>query len=483
MRYEASWNSIRKHELPQWFRDAKFGIYAHWGIYSVPGCGPNGTWYPYNMYRPGTPQYEHHCRTYGPPTKFGYKDFIPMFTAERFDADEWAGIFKDAGAVFSGPVAEHHDGFSMWDSSVNEWNCARMGPKRDVTGELAQAIRAQGMRFMVALHHAENWWFFNHNDSYDTTDPRFAGLYGEPHDVNRSLDELPHDWTRLTRPSRAFLDQWFAKVREVIDGYRPDLMWFDVGIGHIQEHYKREFLSSYYNAAVEWDTEVVVTYKHHDLVPGSGLVDLELGRFNEMTYNEWITDTTVDSGEGWCYLHDNTYKDATEVLHYLIDNVSKNGHLLLNVDPRPDGTIPEPSQHILREMGSWLRLNGEAIYGTTPWMAYGEGPTLMQTSGGFTESEKLAYTASDFRFTVNGDVLYAIALAWPAREAVIRTVWEKLYPDEIVRITMPGVDGELRWTLDDSARALKIETPKRPPCEHAYVFRIERRRPFEGRSR
>src|SRR6056297_410116 len=158
MAYEAHWKSIRTHALPEWFRDGKFGIYTHWGLYSVPGRGPNGTWYPYNMYRPGTPQHEYHTKTYGRPEEFGYKDFIPMFTAERFDADEWAETFAGAGAAFAGPVAEHHDGFSMWDSAVNEWNAARMGPSLDVTGLLAEAIRKQDMRFMVALHHAENWW-------------------------------------------------------------------------------------------------------------------------------------------------------------------------------------------------------------------------------------------------------------------------------------------------------------------------------------
>ena len=314
--------------------------------------------------------------------------------------------------------------------------------------------------------------------AYDTTDPRYAGLYGEPHDTNKSIDEIPRDWTRLERPNKAFLDRWLAKTKEVIDGYEPDLIWFDFGIRFVQEHYKREMLAHYFNAAEAWGREVVLTYKNHDLVPGSGLIDLELGRFNEMTYNEWITDTTVDDGQGWCFLKNNTYKPPSEVVHYLIDNVSKNGYLLLNVDPMPDGRIPEPSQNILREMGSWLRVNGEAIYGTTPWMVYGEGPTRMEKAGDFTESEKLTYTGNDFRFTMKDDVLYAIALAWPGREASIRTVWEKLYRDEIVRVSMLGVEGELAWRYDDSDRSMKIETPSRKPCEHAWVFRIERKRPF-----
>ena len=478
MPYQPTWTSIRSHELPQWFRDAKFGIYTHWGVYSVPACGPNGTWYPYNMYRPGNPQYDYHCRTYGPPEKFGYKDFIPMFTAEHFDADQWAELFADSGARFAGPVAEHHDGFSMWDSAVNEWNAAKMGPRRDVTGLLEKAIRKQDLRFMIALHHAENWWFFNHNDAYDTTDPKYAGLYGRPHDVNKSIADVPRDWTRLERPDKAFLDQWLAKTVEVIDRYRPDLVWFDFGIRFVQEHYKRQMLAHYFNAAERWGREVVLTYKNHDLVPGSGLIDLELGRFAEMTYNEWITDTTVDDGHGWCFLRNNTYKPPREVVHYLIDNVSKNGHLLLNVDPMPDGRIPEPSQETLREMGRWLRVNGEAIYGTTPWMAFGEGPTKMEKTGGFTENEKLRYTGADFRFTMKDDTLYAIALEWPGSEASITTVWEKLYPAEVARVTMLGSDGELKWRFDDADRSMKIATPAKRPCDHAYVFRIERRDPF-----
>jgi len=180
--YEKTWYSLRKHLTPQWFKDAKFGIYTHWGVYAVPACGPNATWYPYNMYREGTPQYEYHVKTYGGPEKFGYKDFIPMLTGEKFDPDEWAELFKKAGAQFAGPVGEHHDGFCMWDTQYSEWSAARMGPKRDVVGELEKAIRKQGMRFMVALHHAANWWFFPHwKKEFDVSDPRYAGLYGELH--------------------------------------------------------------------------------------------------------------------------------------------------------------------------------------------------------------------------------------------------------------------------------------------------------------
>ena len=482
MVYEPSWNSLRTHVTPQWLKDAKFGIYTHWGVYSVPARGPNATWYPYNMYREGTPQHEYHVKTYGPLSKFGYKDFIPLFTADKFDPDEWAELFKKAGARFAGPVGEHHDGFTMWDTKWSEWNAAKMGPKRDVVGELEKAIRKQGMRFMVALHHAENWWFYPHwRKEFDTSDPRYAGLYGELHNqewaenmfVTPSRGNL---WALQDRPSKAFLEQWLGKIEEVIDKYQPDLLWFDDAIRDIQEHYKRAFLAYYYNKAEEWGKEVVVTYKWHHLPPGAAVVDLELGRFPELTYNDWITDTTVDDGHGWGYLKETGYKTATSLVHYLIDNVSKNGYMLLNVGPKPNGEIPDEARQILLGIGRWLEVNGEAIFGTTPWMVYGEGPTQMTKSGPFCEDQEVQYTAKDIRFTAKDDVLYAICLGWPGDAIVIETVPQKLYPSEIASVKMLGVDEELPWTVTPDG--LVIKAPSQKPCEHAFAFKIVRKHPF-----
>ena len=488
-KYQSTWNSLRAHPIPQWFHDAKFGIYTHWGVYCVPGFGPNGSWYPYFMYQPGTKQYEHHVKTYGGPEKFGYKEFIPELTGEKFDADEWAEIFKGAGAQYAGPVGEHHDGFAMWDSAFTEWNARQMGPKRDIVGELEQAIRKQNMRFMVALHHAENYWFFPHWVSeYDASDPIYAGLYGEaherigePYEHTDPDDTWPHDFfvqfVKL-KPSKSFLERWQNKTCEVIDKYHPDLLWFDFGLKGIHDRYKREMLAYYYNQAERWKREVLVTYKMHDLVPGTGLIDLEQRAFDRLTYQFWVTDTTVDDGTGWGYLHNQKYREVSTVIHELVNNVSKNGHMLLNVGPKPNGELPEEAKLILAEMGKWLEVNGEAIYGTTPWLIFGEGPSIEDSSRVFPSREKdvpSEFTSQDIRFTAKGDTLYAICLGLPTSEVKIESCYG-LYPGEIKKVTMLGVEEPLQWTLGDGG--LQVAPPAGLPGEHAVTLKIERRHPF-----
>jgi alpha-L-fucosidase len=469
--YEPNWRSLRTHPTPQWFRDAKFGIYTHWGIYSVPAVGPNVSWYPHRMYREGTPQYVHHVKTYGHPSEFGYKDFIPDFNGGRFDADAWAELFKRAGARFAGPVAEHHDGFALWDSAHTEWNAARMGPKRDVVGELAQAVRRQGMKFMVAMHHAENWWFFPHwRPDFDTADPQYAGIYGPPH--NRDFPDENAEWADQDKPSKAFLDVWKAKLVELVDKYEPDYIWFDFGLKSVHEQYKQDFLAYFYNKERAWGRGVVATYKWDNLPPGAAVLDIELGKMPEQTYHDWITDTTVDDGSAWGYMRNATYKSVPELVQYLVDNVSKNGYMLLNVGPKPNGEIPDEAQAILEGIGQWLQVNGEAIYDTVPWWVYGEGPTQMAEAGAFSETkEKLAYTGQDIRFTVKGNVLYAICLAWPEKSFTIESV-RNLYPGEVRSVEMLGSDGQLPWRM--TGEGLVVERPDRKPCDHAYAFKITR---------
>ncbi len=481
--FEPTWESLRGYAVPQWLRDGKFGIYTHWGPYSVPAFGGNATWYSHQLYvDPNSKARKHHEETYGPLDKFGYKDYIPMFTAEKFDADEWAELFQKAGARFAGPVAEHHDGFAMWDTKWSDWNAAKMGPKRDVVGELEKTIKARGMKFVTALHHAENWFFFPVWDKrYDCSDPRYSGLYGLIHEKGEP-------------PSKEFLERWYGKTIEVIDKYSPDFIWFDYALCSIHESYVKEFLAYYYNKATAEGKEVVVTYKDHDLPPGVGLLDYELGQARELTWHEWITDSTVDDQGAWGYVTTAGYRSVDWLVDNLVDRVSKNGYLLLNVGPKADGTIPEQAKQGLLGMGEWLKVNGEAIFGTACWVIFGEGPTkLKKASGGFNE-EATAYTGEDIRFTVKGDTLYATVLDWPGKELVIKTFaqpddgradigvrrgeapLQNLYPSEIASITMLGDGKPLPWKL--GKQGLVIGMPSKKPCEHAFVVKIERKKPF-----
>jgi alpha-L-fucosidase len=473
--FQPTWESLRKNPTPQWLREGKFGIYTHWGVYSVPAVGPNGTWYSNHMYMdPNSQERVYHEATYGPLEKFGYKDFIPMFTGEKFNADEWADLFRKAGARFAGPVAEHHDGFSMWDTKYSEWNAARMGPKRDIVGELSRAIKKRGLKFVTAFHHAENWYFFPVWDKrYDCSDARYSGLYGPIHEKG-------------AQPDKQFLERWENKVLEVVDKYEPDFLWFDFGLGFIPEDYKKDLLARYFNKAAAQNREVVVTYKDHDLPPGVGINDLELGQEREMTYHEWITDSSVDNQGAWGYVKGAGYKTTENLVHNLVDRVSKNGFLLLNVGPKPDGTIPEEAKERLLGLGKWLETNGEAIYGTTPWIIAGEGPTKLDGQGPFNEMDNLRYKAQDIRFTASGNVLYATALGWPGEKIRIKSLaggpdpgrnfWNGLYASEIVSVTMLGDGQPLAWEL--TKEGMTIETPKTKPCAYAFVFKIVRRKPF-----
>ncbi len=412
-KYTADWQSLRRVQTPEWLQKGKFGIYTHWGPYAVHAFGSNTTWYSFALYleEDGEAR-EHFEKTFGKLTPdYGYKDLIPLFTADKFDADEWADLFQKAGARYAGPVAEHHDGFAMWDTKYSDWNAANMGPKRDIVGELEVAIKKRDMKFVTAFHHAANWFFFPvHNKEYDTGDPKNSGLYGQYH--------MPGE-----KRNQEFIDEWYGKIIEVIDNYSPDFIWFDFALDDIPEGYVKDFLAYYYNQADEAGKEVVVTYKGHDLVPGAGVRDLELGQMPHLTYNEWITDNSVDDRGAWGYANDLTFKTPNRLIDNLVDRVSKNGYLLLNVGPKPDGTIPEGAKEVLLAMGAWLDINGEAIYETTPWMVAGEGPTNLGEVEelGFNESG-IVYTKEDVRFTVNGDNLYATFLDWPGEKAVIKTL-------------------------------------------------------------
>jgi len=477
--YEPTWESLKQHSTPQWLKDGKFGIYTHWGIYSYSATRGNATWNSFAAYHePESGAAQDFYKKYGKvTTEFGYKDLIPKFTAEKFDAEEWADLFAKSGAKFAGPVAEHHDGFAMWDTKWSEWNAAKMGPKRDIVGELEKAIKAKGLKYVTAFHHAANWFFFPTWDkTKDCSNPEYSGLYGTIHEPGAA-------------PSKEFLEEWYGKLIEVVDKYDPDFVWFDFALDIIREDYVKNFVAYYYNKAVERGKDVIISYKHHDLPQGVGLYDLELGQEPELTHYDWITDTSIDDQGAWGYIPNLNYKSVNRLVDNLVDRVSKNGYLLLNVGPKWDGTIPEGVKKGLLGIGKWLDVNGEAIYGTTSWVKFGEGPTGVEIGDEgdamFNESD-INYTKEDIRFTVKGDVLYAIILDWPGETAVIKSLVQPvedddeeefpgyyIYPNEIKSITMLGDGQELQWKLI-RGEGLKVQMPQKKPCEHAFVLKIVR---------
>jgi alpha-L-fucosidase len=425
------------------------------------------------MYRQGTPEFEHHLATYGPHAQFGYKDFVPRFTAARFDADEWAQLFKDAGARYVVPVAEHHDGFALYDCAFSKWTAVKMGPQRDIIGALAAAVRRHGLTFGLSYHRAEHWWFFDGGMQFDSDvrDPRYHDFYGPaqpgPDDPGQ------RDWQ--PRPDARFLDDWLARCCELVDRYRPQLVYFDWWIEQIVfQPYLQKFAAYYYNRAAEWNAGVVINYKHDAFPEGTAVFDVERGQLQDNRPRCWQTCTTM-SRHSWGYVHNQEYKTAGDIVDDLVDIVSKNGALLLNVGPRPDGTLPEAERDILLEIGRWLAVNGEAIYGTRPWRICGEGPTEVG-QGEFTDTQRAAFTGQDYRFTTHGDTLYAIALDWPGEEAVITTLRTSspIATSEIAQVDLLGWPEPLAWRQDESG--LRITTPAARPGQHAYTFKITFRR-------
>ncbi len=464
--YEPTWESLKNHKTPEWFLDAKFGIYCHWGPYSVPAYKTE--WYSHYMYVEGHPIRNYHEETYGPLSEFGYKDFIPMFTAEKFNADDWAELFKKAGARFAGPVTEHADGFAMWESKLTKWNAAQMGPKRDVVGELSQAIRKRNMKFVATFHHQWKFaWYSTWDENSDASNPEYQDLYGP--EVQADAFEFPEGDIKHF-PEKKFNDEWLEKIKEVVDNYKPDLMYFDNKMKIIPEQSRLEMVSYFYNRAAANNQDVVLTYKAQDLALGSAVLDLERSRMAEKKEFPWLTDDSIDWGS-WCHVAEPDYKSTNRLIDFLVDVVSKNGCVMLNVTPTAQGEIPEPVKQRLLEMGNWLQINGEAIYKTRPWKIFGEGPAEV-VEGHLSEHQNPDNTENDIRFTTKNGNLYALVLDTPKEDILIRALGENvgLYENKIKNIELLGSSEKIKWK--NGEEHLQISLPKEIPCEHAIVFKI-----------
>lgn len=482
-KYQENWESLAQYnEEPEWFQDAKLGIYFHWGLYSVPAFGSE--WYPRFMHFENSSEYKHHLETYGSPQEFGYHKFAEMFKAENFNADEWADLFEKAGARFAGPVAEHHDGYSMWASKITPWNTLNTGPQSDITGELEKAIKGKGMKFITTFHHARNlqrykgkeaeeiekvkentWRAFEHSHY-----PLFEG-------TPPTMDDSKLNYMYGNIPEEQWLEEvWFGKLKEVIDNYQPDIIWFDSWLDQIPENYRQKFCAYYLNEAEKMGKEVVIVRKQDDLPLDCSVDDLEKSRKNVLEKKSWMTDETVSTGS-WCYTQNLKIKPTADVLHVLIDIVSKNGVLLLNISPMADGTIPDDQQKVLLGMGEWLGKYGEAIYGSRPWYTFGEGPTK-EPEGSFENHQaflKVKYSAKDIRYTTNNGNIYATVLGWPGNNSEILfkafSTNEWPHAQSIKSVSLLGSSELIEYELNE--QGLKITTPSTVVDSMAVVFKVE----------
>ncbi len=473
--YIPTWTSLQRHQTPQWLKDAKFGIYTHFSLESM-------------QFKEGNADKHKH-------------ELIDEFTFENFDAAKWAELFEKAGAKFAGPVAWHGSGMVHWDSDITELDVVDAGPKKDITALLKTEITKRNMKFLMSFH--AGYWYSALLDKENPgrQNPEFEELYGPPHDEDVT-DFIP--WVDHVEKQERFpeshRDLWLAKMKEAVSKYSPDISWTDVSFGgtvwshnvgklkegkalsdsmyfnSIDEPRQRQYLSHFFNNALENNKDVEFVYKEYDIPPGIGMRNFENGLIDELTYDTWMTDIDICHPVSWWYRPGMGIKKADLLVDMLVDITSKNGVLLLNVPPKPDGTFAQFIKDELYQIGDWLTLNGEAIYGTMPWSVYGEGPSFLPVTGHYSEKKNNAsYTEADFRFTQKDNTLYAICLGVPKGEVVINSLGSnaRLYKGDILSIELLGSDAKI--TYEHNPYNLTLQMPEGFKGKFATVFKIQRK--------
>lgn len=473
-KYKDNWQSLSNHKTPEWYYRDKFGIFIHWGIYSVPAWG--NEWYPRSMYDKSTPEFEYHKHTYGDQKDFGYKDFIPMFRAEKFNADEWAELFRKSGAKFVMPVCEHHDGFAMYDTEFNRWNAKNMGPCRDVAKEIKTACESKGLTFCASTHRAEHYFFMNMGRTLDSdvNDEKYRDFYGPACYCPEFDSDTIHITTAntfSTAPTEDWLEDWLIRTCEIINKYQPKILYFDWWIhNHSFKPYLKKLCAYYYNRAEEWDAEVTINYKHEAFPPSVATFDVERGALTGTSPIPWQTDTAIGK-LSWGYRTDNEYKSSRQIICDLVDIVSKNGMLLLNIGPRADGTITNEETNVLLDIGEWLKINGEGIYGTTPWKKFGEGE-VNNEDGFFKDGDEKAFTEHDFRFTYKDCCLYAFQMRPNGKTVKIKSLAKTCSHDfltgNVSLLGDIGIDG-----VERNESELAITLTEHPKSDLPLCFKIE----------
>jgi alpha-L-fucosidase len=476
--FEETWESLSTVDRePEWFKDAKFGIYFHWGLYSVPAF--DNEWYPRWMYVPGRENwggavYEYHKSTYGSVSEFNYHDFIPMFTAGHFDAAEWAKLFKESGARFSGPVAQHHDGFAMWDSKINPWNVKNMGPKKDILGELFAELKKRDMKTIATFHHARLLQRYATDTAawaINTPDPGWDSHYPYHPDYVTSTTDPKLRLFYGNIPEDEFYNYWLDQVNEVVDNYAPDMIWFDSWLDKIPDNYKQKMVAHHFNTAVSRGQKPIVNYKQDDLPANVGVLDMEQGGKTELSDDYWLTDITISYGS-WCYTNGQTYKNPSLVIRNMIDAWSKKGIVLLNISPRADGVIPVAQRNVLNAIGKWIKKHEEAVYETRAYSIFGYGRAEFEENVFGGQTATMDFNQNDIRFAISKDktamYVYSLGLPKPNSSFEIHHVAES----NIKKVSVVGSGVELKWSINGDV--LSVITPSSSEMdEMATVFKID----------